>query len=340
MAVIAAMTIASVLASAEPSRAQTRRVDVTVTGPASCPTSASVAARVAAYLRDVEPSVALPEIEARLVLRSEGAAIVGTLTMIEAGSATERELHDALCATVADAAALVIALALVPGLEVPSVDASAETSGSGLDPAGATARDADAAQVVGEGDREGHSDASDADTAATPRAQIAASIRIGARGSVGLLSRIAAGAELAVAVRGAAWRVELALGALPPVAARFTSDAAFGGDLAAATAALRGCGVFGVDRLELLGCAGVDVGAVFGSGFGVSAPANSAAPWLAIEGAIGLGWALHANFAVLLDVALLVPIVRPVFAVAGLGELHRPAAVGGALSLGAELRFE
>lgn len=326
IAVIATVTIA-VLASAEPSRAQTRRVNVTVTGPVGCPTSAAVAARVAAYLRHVESSVALPQIEARLVLRTDGAAVVGTLTMVEAGSATERELRDARCATVADAAALVIALALVPGLEVPSVDVSAETDAALV---------ADGVPAVGEED----GDASDADGAAAARRQIAVSIRAGARGSVGLLSRVAAGAELAVALRGPAWRAELALRTLPPVGARYSSDATFGGDLFAATAALRGCGVFGVDRLELLGCAGVDAGAVFGSGFGVSAPANSAAPWFAIEGAVGLGWALHANFALLLELAVLVPVVRPVFTVAGLGELHRPAAAGGALSLGAELRFE
>jgi hypothetical protein len=92
-------------------------------------------------------------------------------------------------------------------------------------------------------------------------------------------------------------------------------------------------------NLELAAGGGIEAGAALGTGVGITDPRSASAPWVALEAAAGIAWVPSPYVALFLEIESLVPVVRPVFTVAGIGVLYRPEPVGGALRLALELRI-
>lgn len=294
-------------------RAQQAPRELHVDAPPACADESALRARITAHLAGADPS-SMPVIDAQLTIIEVEESYRAELVLREEGVEARRALADRRCDVVLDAAALVIAFALVPGL------ALGEPEPAPVEP-----------PVV---------DAPTDPPTTDARARVSGALRLAAHGSIGVLPGIVVGGELAGAIVIDWFRLELGVRGTPFAGARFAASATLGGDLGMATALVRGCGMAAPDpALELGACVGLEAGAAFGHGVGLSRPTDAAAPWVAIEGGLRATWVPLPFLAFLLEIQALVPVVRPVFSVAGLGVLYRPEPVSGALQLGVELRF-
>lgn len=298
----AAIAILTIPIAATPARAQ-EAAEIAYEAPPECPDAAEIRRRLAEHLRSAPASVALPRIEARVRITG---AFEAEIVLIDAGIEARRTITDRSCELVADAAALVIAIALVPDL---ALGALAEPR------AGPTARPQERSD------------------------EPAGALWIAAHGSIGVLPGIVLGGELGGAVRIGSLRLEVAARGVPLVGARFAIHPSLGGDLAIALGLVRAIAAIAIDPvLEIRLGGGLEAGALLGRGVGISVPRDTAAPWVAIEAAAGLAWVPEPLIAVVLEFEALAPIVRPVLTVSGLGILYRPEPVAGALRLALELR--
>lgn len=267
---------------------------------------------------------AVPEVEVAVEIRRGVEGYAAVVTLREREHETRRELADPSCAVLGDAVVLVIAVALVPELDpalVPDVHAEPGDDGTGRPATLAEPRTTPAAL-------------------ASPGPRVSGVLRLAAHGSLGALPGVALGGEVGGGIRYDALRLDVAVRALPLVGARFAVDPALGADVALALGLLRALGVATPDPLlELYAGGGIEVGAAFGRGVGISVPRDAAAPWVALESAVGVAWLPWAAVALVLEAEVIVPVVRPVFFASGLGVVYRPEPVCGALRLGVEARF-
>lgn len=100
----------------------------------------------------------------------------------------------------------------------------------------------------------------------------------------------------------------------------------------------RGCGVPSWRRIELLLCAGVQAGAMSGRGRGADHPRTGRLPWLAIEVRPGAVFQPIPRLGLRLDAALVVPVIRPGFAIDD-AVVFRARVAGFVGSLGVEVRL-
>lgn len=121
----------------------------------------------------------------------------------------------------------------------------------------------------------------------------------------------------------------------------FTGDPPRGAALTAALGVVRGCAVarHRPSRLEFPMCAGFEGGAELGVGFGFDGARRGSIPWLAIDLAPGLVWAPIRNVAIGLTVEPWVALVRRRFEIDNLGVIWRPLPVGVRVLAGIEARF-
>ena len=253
------------------------------------------------------------------VAPSEGAWAV-RITLEHPGEAAphERRIRGATCAEVADAAAVVVAVALAEGVAPrPPAPAAAPTAIVVTPPA------ADSAEAAPLHDapalHPGLRVSGGADFASLPAptfgVETAAVLVFGAN---------------RVEARGSLWLPEAA-----PAAAGVMASARI--PLYAAGA--RYCRALLEGAIDIGGCAGVEVGALRGSSDGVTHPATGTSPWVAP----GLGvlgeWVFAPHLALALGLEGLAPLVRESFQVTGLGELYRPPPITARALFGLETRF-
>jgi hypothetical protein len=124
--------------------------------------------------------------------------------------------------------------------------------------------------------------------------------------------------------------------------ARFEDGDMIGADLRHGMVVARGCGVVRprVGKLEFPICGGLEGGALVGHGVGFTVIEDGQLPWLAIDLAAGLAWAPIHRLAIGLRVEPWVALLRGRFtAEAGSTELWRPLPVGVRAVAGLEVRF-
>jgi hypothetical protein len=114
-----------------------------------------------------------------------------------------------------------------------------------------------------------------------------------------------------------------------------------GADLSAAFGVVRGCGVLRhrPSHLEFPICGGFEGGAALGVGVGLDEVRRDSIPWLAVDLAPGLVWAPIRNFAIGLSVEPWVALVRRQFEIDNAGVIFRPLPVGVRVVAGIEARF-
>lgn len=271
------------------------------------------------------------------------------------GGATEqRTLAAPRCDALADAAALIVAVALRPietATSVPTLASEDPRPGATIsEPPSSTAppRRSAPARVGPPSSVASRSSASaepprpgtTADAAVRRRA-IGGALAVMAGPGFGALPGVAAQLSAALALRGRRWRAELAGAYWFP-----RTDASTGRptvEIGLATGALRGCYVPRVRRLELPLCAGLEAGAMRGEGRGsgvVSRP--SRAPWVAAHAGSGLVVPLGAFTALRLSVDALVALAQPAFDLRiadARVELYRAPPAGVRAAAGFELRW-
>lgn len=267
------------------------------------------------------------------------------MDLILAGpSAGERTLEASDCRDLADAAALIVAIAVDPNVLTRSpaprvqptsnaVPAPAETSpgpapedaptGSEVEPDGAPPSSADPT-------------GSAAPQAERRRAQL--SLRLAAGAGFALVPGVTGALELGVGLAGRAWRVDLGLNYWIPKRADAGSDADAGGRFQIAAASLRGCGVPQAGPVRFPLCAGLDVGTMIGRGTGQDVAARTAAqPWVAVRAGPAVRWRVIPRLTLWLGGDVLVPLVRPRFHTDATPDLFVVPPVGGSVVAGVDI---
>ncbi|MFO7566881.1 MAG: hypothetical protein R6X02_29830 [Enhygromyxa sp.] len=114
-----------------------------------------------------------------------------------------------------------------------------------------------------------------------------------------------------------------------------------GAKLQLAFAAARGCAVLRhrPSKLEFPLCAGLEGGAALGEGVGLDEVRRAAVPWLAVDLAPGLVWAPTRRLAIGLAIEPWVALTRRRFEIDNVGVIWRPLPAGVRASAGLEVRF-
>lgn len=282
---------------------------------------------------------------ARLVAESDDAA--------EARS--ERELSARDCDALADAVAVVVALALgapragdalarAPAAErgTPSPPRGGAT---GLPLASATAPPAGAAP--GDAAR-GLAAAPDADEPEAPsgaerrRARLQPALGLALVGDLGSLPGAGVGVDLGAELRRGRLALRVAGTLFLDRHVALPGAAALGADMRLALGALSACTtpLGSASGVAAFACAGWELGYLEAVGTGVQEPRRGGALWSAPRIDVGLGWrpgggALR-SFA---RATLVAPLRRDEFYLRELGTVHRPPAIAGRLSLGLDVDF-
>jgi hypothetical protein len=121
--------------------------------------------------------------------------------------------------------------------------------------------------------------------------------------------------------------------------ARSSSLAGAGGDIRLALGGIRACYAGLRGTFDLAACAGFEIGALHGEGFGVLLTRAPDSLWLA--GTLGLRVSLELAPPLRLaaDVGMALPLRRDQFVLDGVGLVHQASAVVGRALFGPELRF-
>jgi hypothetical protein len=300
--------------------------------PATCPDADQVEARIDALIQHAAP---LPSglLQVRMSAEERDGDWRLEVVLLGREFVGERVLVGADCTEVAQAAALVVGIALdpegawanpslVPEPEVHEVPEPRPEPPAPLqdlaEPASSSPLDTQAEPT-------------------TPRDGNAVRLRwrIRAAGGLGLgaVPRPAGVARVAFGPMGRFWAVELGATAWPFTRISAPSRDDVGADLNLWSVDVRGCGVVPGARLEFAGCLGVLMGAMHGLGVGeLEVRYRRAAPWVAVAPGASLRvmlatrWWLHA------EAELVTVVARPDFVIDTVGRVCCGGAVGGIFS--------
>ncbi len=156
-------------------------------------------------------------------------------------------------------------------------------------------------------------------------------------GDIGTLPNPGVGPALAFAWTPGALRLQLTGLFFPSNTARLPFSR--GGTFELFGADAGGCYEFLFGVFEAGPCLGVELGALKGTGFGINKQTPALAFWAAPSVGAAFAWRIGSSFALRLELDALFPLQRPEFVLDGVGGVHRPAAVLGRVGLGAEVRF-
>jgi len=334
VAAVCALLASIAMSAASPARADEPDF-VDWRAPAGCPDAAAVRADVKRL-----GGVAVAGDSATVIAVSHGARWRATIALGGRGGSRERVVEAATCKSVAEAAALVVALAF-PAPEVPaspiepaprSEPARPVEPASPIDPA-KPIEPAVAPPIVA---RE-----APARVASSARAPFAAGAAAGA--IAGALPSTAPGVALSIA-----WlprRVRVELGAIASGAeSASVIGAPVGADFRVLGASARACAsLLALGPFALAPCAGIEADRIHAAGFGSRASRDvDETRGAGLFGALAT-FAIDRPLVLRLGVDGVVPFARPRFVVNVddliLVEVHRPAAIWGRALLGAEVRF-
>lgn len=263
----------------------------------------------------------------RLVLRTSAAGVVD-----------ERVLEADDCRALADATALVVALAIDPVAVVEAMEAFApvdeieapptETPPVAPAPARRDATTTELGAAPGAGDE-----------APERSSRPGGLLRVGAGVGLGALPGVTGVPSLAAGLRWRRARLELEGSYWIPR----VSDPVEGARVAVqlGTATVRGCGQLGRDRLEAPLCGGVQLGGMRGQGRGAPDARAAQGLWVALEASVGLSWWFRPRWALAGGFVAAVPVRQPAFELTDDPpvRLFEPSAVVGRVWLGIELRL-
>ena len=302
---------------------------VSFTAPQGCPSADDVRARVTEYLGGKATLVGV-RIDARVEARAEGGFTLD-VTVGSASGTTHHELSADTCETLANAVALVAAVALDPLDVAAAIEAARKPE---PEPEPAPPEKAAAPPEP----------APKRSPPRTPRVEppkrrpVLFALRPDFAIDYGPLPRLGIGGGFTTTVLGRGWRAEAGMVALAPrhAASGIVPSATAAVGLVAGRA--RGCGVLGRSLVEFPLCGGVEIGALRGQGDGSTVRARTRrALWAA--GVLGPSIAIVPRrfIAIIAGVEAVFPFVRPAF---DLGDeiVHRARVAGVRAGLAVEIR--
>lgn len=300
--------------------------------PPQCPDDGAFAARVGALLGDATTTDAQAVVT---VVAEPDGGFAAEVRCVTAGTATIRQVRGPVCESVADAAALVVAVQI----DALSVDATARAQAGRRTPVpeptvSARAARRTATPVV----------PPPPTPAVPPRARrIRGALRLGGGASFRQVPAVAPAIEIGAALLvgrarvqlDATWVLERSVRLPPP-----QDDA--GATVTLVGAALRGGFAPGVGAFEFPATGGIEVGDMTARGVGVRGSRLRHGAWVAALVGVGVAWVPVRAFALRLDPALALGLARPRFGVDapdGARTLYQPPVVGVRLGASLEVRF-
>ena len=156
-------------------------------------------------------------------------------------------------------------------------------------------------------------------------------------GDVGALPGPALGIGGGVALR--VWRIRMRASASYWLEQKETLPSGAGGEFALFTAHAAGCPLLLLQPIELGGCLGLELGRMRAAGFGVDNPGEDAVLWAAVRPQVEATWLAAPPFGVRASVGAAIPFTRPLWILERVGEVDRPGAVTGRAEFAVELHF-
>lgn len=301
--------------------------------PEPCPDVTGARATIDALLDGHAPDPAR-RVTADVVIEADAAGFLARVRITDGDALGEREVVAPTCEEVADASALIVAMAIDPRLG--GSDASSPDVPQTLDTAVPLP---DVPTTTGE---------RPAVVAATPRIaddppavrparpRLRGLVRASAGVGVGTVATATGVVAIGLGVAGPRWRAELDADVWTP---RRRVDAAIGVQVTGWSVGVRGCGSPLARRLEIPLCVGARAGAAHGLGRGDLVPHRQIAPWLSGTLGAGLwGW-ITPRFALALDVDAVIALTRPAFVVQPSGFVVRAPPAGVRAVFGPVLRW-
>jgi hypothetical protein len=298
--------------------------------PSECPSSAEVLAETQHLLGGAQSVPSGERWAARAVVSHEGGWSVSIQTSSESG-VHERTLHAQTCRGLADATALILALAIDPErVAVATAAPASESSSPAAPPTTATVT------VPPPSSGPSRSDLPVQASRRTVHYFVGVPVSV----SAGILPGIDYGVGFALTSRIDSVLLEVSVDDwLRPVVATIPGSSA-GGTFGLVSGTLYACNGFGIGAFAIGPCAQVDVGRIEAKGFGVTSIGAGSALWLAAgAGAIGVA-ALDTGgtWAIPIHLDFVVPLERRDFVIQNVGGVvfHQPQVAGRAAI---ELRY-
>lgn len=295
--------------------------------PQTCGDAASIRADVARLLGGEEAD--LTEVSANgTVTRETDERWQLELRVATADGETTRSLVGESCETLAEAAALYIALAVDP-MAVLEADVAATS--------------VEAAEPEPEPEPEPQPESEPEPTPEpTPEPkpapkQLQLGLRLLGAGGIGLRTSVYGGGGLGIGIVARRVRVD----ATGFYQFATVSNVGLPEDASARVqhgyAEVRGCPIFGGPRVTFIGCGGVLLGGFEARGLGLPDTTTARSLWLGLGVTAGIQLWVIPRLAISLEPSALFSLIRPRFAIDGAGEVFRVGVVGGRLALGLEV---
>jgi hypothetical protein len=327
---VGALTLAAARSAGQPA-AGAALLELDWDAPNGCPSKEVVRGRIDELLQGPPTIRTVVFARATRVGAHDWRMVVAT----RVGSASgERTLRASSCRELADATALVVALAIDPervaAYEAHASgersDASAAPPSPGVDaappPEAAAAR------------------SSSVEPPPAPKAHTAPpSVFVGERTVIGLgvAPGIAGGASLVLGWERGPWQLDLAGAAWSPRRQSLDGAPSVGGRFTSYEGALRACVRIAQAKAQPFACAGAEVALLEARGYGVDHPSSSARSWIGPSAGLAFAWAFAPSWRLALDVSGAVPLMRPPFVIDAERTIYRPAAASFEGGLGLDL---
>ena len=278
----------------------------TWTVPAECPAREVVIADIAAMS---DPDADMAGVAVRATITGSPGDLRLELHVQTTSGELHRDLSARTCETLARATALHVALAAAQRVEVSTPPPAARPH----------------APVIA--------------TRSRARPQLRGAVAMAGGVGYGALRTVTAELSLSASLLHPRFRIELSVAQVLPRKLPLAAPSSVAAMAHITYATARACPRFGPAKLDVLPCAGIEAGAIRVQGHGVYENIPVRAPWLAIPIGLALAYVPHPSIAIVGRAELVVPALRPAFAVDGIGTVMRIAPAHGRFGLGLELRF-
>ena len=358
MLVSGALALASAPAPAE--AATPAGLELEWKGPDGCPDTAQVRALIDRLVGEPTGSMAGVSTQVRAVVSPVDEGYEVDLWARQGDAVDRRRFEASRCSALANATALVVAVALRPmavaGTLGPPPVQKPTSVGEAEQPEVASAdevpppsdSEAEAPKVSASRSGERRSEPSEeppAEARARPRLRPRLGLGLSLGPGIGVLPSVSAELRGSVSVLLRRWRIGAFAMFWTPASSAVDPDAAVVSSIEARMVGggIRGCHTWTRGRLEFPLCAGLAGGSMRGLGEGGTVqPRVVRSPWVAAEAGPGLGFSLGPRVTLGLSVDAIVAVARPGFDIR-MGNtsiaIFRASPVGGRASLGVEVRL-
>jgi len=308
--------------------------------PVACPSEFDVTQAVDRALGSWATPSDRPTVHTTVVIERDDAGRFRMELVLNDGTDGRRELYAIDCGELADAAALMIAIAVDPDIlaraSAPRVVVPPRANEIVPEPAptpSKSTRDDSPERLQ----RKATPMARTPSHPLRKRQRPHSSGRILAGPGLVLLGTTTALVEVAFGLFGRHWRGEIGAVYWVPRELRAAADSRVGGRFQLGAAVVRGCGVPNVGSVALPLCVSLDVGGLRSDGVGELDATTRILPWVALRSGPHIRWRVRKMLALWLGGEVVVPLVRAQFQANRTLEVHQVPPIAGVVLAGLEL---